>query len=92
MVISLKCFAIRSEVSYNLGYVFRDYRKAAYAELSRVPNYLLGKRGELLINLLANKSFKDVRDNTNLIVDSGSLSRAARGLHKSYLGFIWRYK
>lgn len=38
------------------------------------------------------KSFKDVRDNTNLIVDSGSLSRAARGLHKSYLGFIWRYK
>ena len=53
MVISLKCFAIRSEVSYNLGYVFRDYRKAAYAELSRVPNYLLGKRGELLRNLLA---------------------------------------
>ena len=72
MVISLKCFAIRSEVSYNLGYVFRDYRKAAYAELSRVPNYLLGKRGELLRNLLA--------------------STAARGLHKSYLGFIWRYK
>ena len=76
MVISLKCFAIRSEVSYNLGYVFRDYRKAAYAELSRVPNYLLGKRGELLRNLLA----------TTVII------QYTRGLHKLYLGFIWRYK
>lgn len=66
MVISLKCFAIRSEVSYNLGYVFRDYRKAAYAELSRVPNYLLGKRGELLINLLASTATIQYICNKNL--------------------------